>query len=284
MSGYFDALMRSSGITVDGAEPAPTKLEPAAIGADVDRSMTDTEANVVPPAMTPHEPFAPLHTSEAAKVPMPQVPTQIEQHTHEEPETAPARARGATEGAAQSPQKPSAALVESPMPDLGHALVRAAMRWVAAGTPQVSPDSAVGPVSTASNIAHDVPAQQSLSAALQQVSTIATKTRDDDEQLESSNRARATLEPLNVPARESVAEKPVPIRASLVTPAPVPPVAPSVRNEVVHVSIGAIHVRVDALPAQSVARPALTPAASTPGAAPSRPARSALSRRALRRI
>ena len=61
--------------------------------------------------------------------------------------------------------------------------------------------------------------------------------------------------------------------------APPEPVAPLARDEVVEFSIGAIHVRVDAPAAQTVARPA-----TTPRAVPAPPPRSALSRRALRRI
>jgi hypothetical protein len=86
---------------------------------------------------------------------------------------------------------------------------------------------------------------------------------------------------LGLTVEKSIAATALPIRASAVAPAPLPRLA---GDEVVEVSIGAIHVRVDAPPAQTIARPALTPAAGTPGAAATRPARSALSRRALRRI
>jgi len=279
MSGYFDALMRSSGITVGLAEPASARLAPEAIEVDDNRSTIDTDATALHLPVTPHEAAAPLHSADnSAEAPVPQAPRRVERHTLEEPATPPVAAHPATESAAHSPQQTSAPLVEPPIPDLGHALVRAAVRWVAAGPPHVSADSAVG------NLAQGVPGQQSMSPAPEQVNTVATKRRDDDGRLESPNRALATHEPLNVPPAEAVAEKPVPIRASLVAPAPVPPVAPSVRNEVVHVSIGAIHVRVDAPQAQTVARPAPPPAVSTRGDATIRPARSALSRRALRRI
>ena len=170
------------------------------------------------------------------------------------------------------------------MPDLGPSLVRAAMRWVAAGTPQIAADSAVSPIAA---IALDVPARQhSVPTAPGNVTAIAPNRRhrdDEDEKRQSLNAVSATPVPLNVPVREPE-EKTVPIRASLVPTAPPAQAASPVHDEVVEVSIGAIHVRVDAPRAQTVARPAATPAASAPGAATTRPSRSALSRRALRRI
>jgi len=128
---------------------------------------------------------------------------------------------------------------------------------------------------------------QSLPRVQEQTDTIATKKpRREDGGVESygQDETRPKRAALGLTVEESVAAKPIPIRASLVTPAPLPPLAPPVRDEIVEVSIGAIHVRVDAPPAQTIARPALTPAASPRDAAAARPARSALSRRALRRI
>jgi len=285
MSGYFDALMRSSGMTSGRARPALRPLMPAAIDVDVDGGAAQTEADAPRSASTPHEPLQPPRLDAMVRTEPPRVPDRIERDAPEEAATAPAPAHAATERAVHSPQKPYVPPVESPRADLGHTLVRAAMRWVTAGTPPVGSDN---PVGTVSNIAPGVPGrQQSMPAVREEVRTVATKSRqrdDDNAQLESRKGARATPEPLNALAREFAADRPVPIRASLVTPATVHPVAPSIRDEVVQVSIGAIHVRVDAPPAQTVARPAATPAASAPGAAPSRPARSALSRRALRRI
>jgi hypothetical protein len=279
MSGYFDALMRSSGMTIGRPKRAPTQLEPAAIGGDVDRSTTSADENAVRSASTPH---APLHTADAVEPPMPpRVLGSVDRHAYQEPDTAATPAHGAAEAAVQPPKKPSATPVESLTPDLGHTLVRAALRWVAAGTHPDRPASAV------KDVAQGVPRPpQSSPAVHEQNSTIATKRlhRDDDHaQPESRNGARAAPVLLNVAAEESVAAKPLPIRASLVAPAPLPPVAPPVRDEVVEVSIGAIHVRVDAPPAQTAARPAAPPVA-TQRAASTAPPRSALSRRALRRI
>jgi len=280
MSGYFDALMRSSGMTIGRSEPALTPPEPAAIEGEVDGSTTSAEANAVRSASTPHEPHAPPDTADAIESPMPpRLLASVDRHKDQEPATAPTRAHSAAEERVDSPKKPSAPPVESRTPDVGHTLVRAAMRWVVAGTPQ---DSAV------TDFAQGVPRPpQSSPVVHEQDSTIATTRldRDDDDALsESPNGARAAPAPLNVPAKESVAAAPLPIRASLVAPASLPPVVPPVRDEVVEVSIGAIHVRVDAPPAQTIARPALTPAAGKPSAATTSPVRSALSRRALRRI
>jgi hypothetical protein len=171
--------------------------------------------------------------------------------------------------------------VESPTPDVAQALVRAAMRWVAAGTPPVSPV----PIS---DVAHGVPPREpTVRPAEEHTSSLATPRlpgRDDDGPSESPDRVPAPQAPLTLPLSVAIAATPQPFRASLIPPAPLPPAAPSVRDEIVEVSIGAIHVRVDAPPAQTVARPALTPAAGAPGAARPGPARSGLSRRALRRI
>ena len=284
MSGYFDALIRSSGMMIGRARPGLTRVAPAAPAVDFDGSSAATEPHALRSASTLHERLVPPHTPDAIELTdPPRVLGRVDRHTHEEPETAPGPARRA-EGAVDAPQKPSVPPVESPTPDLGHTLVRAAMRWVAAGTPQVGPDRTVGPIS---DIAPAVPGwRHSVSPTHEDSSTIPTKKlhrNDDDGQLESLNEASAPAAPLKVPAEES-AEKPAPIRASLVPPVPPTLVAPAVHDEVVEVSIGAIHVRVDAPPAQIVARPAPTPAGSASGAATNRPERSALSRRALRRI
>ena len=278
MSGYFDALMRSSGMTIGHSGPALEKLEAAALDVDVDRT-TNAEPHARRPGSTTDEPPTPPGVSEVVDLTVPlRVPGSVDRRTHDEPPEAPAHAR-APAGAVEAPGKPPA---ESPTSDLGQALVRAAMRWVAAGTPQVSP---VDPVS---DVAQGVPRRQlTLPPVHEQTSSRVTKKRpgdDDDARPESLNEAPGTPAPSGFPAGESIAGKSLPIRASLVPPARLPPAAPPVRDEVVEVSIGAIHVRVDAPPAQTVARPTVTPAAGASGAAATRPARSALSRRALRRI
>lgn len=285
MSDYFDALIRSSGMTIGSARPASTPVHPAALDVDIERATTGTDPGAMRPALTPNQPLVPPHTPDAMEMTEPpRVFGRAERHTHEEPETPPAPVRGAKEGAVHAPQQPSVAPLESPMPDLGHPLVRAAMRWIAAGSPQAGPDREVGPISDS---APGVPGRRHATSTVHEdIATIPTKRlhRDDDDgKLTSLNGTPATPAPLNVPAEQS-AEKPPAVRASLVPQAPPALVAPPVRDEVVEVSIGAIHVCVDAPPAQTVARPALTPAGRAAGAATSRPARSALSRRALRRI
>src|SRR4030095_2212284 len=197
-----------------------------------DRSTTSAEAKAVRSASTPQEPHAPRDTADAVEPPMPsRVSGSVDWHTYQEPDTAPTPAHGAAEKAVHSPKKPPAPPVESLAPDLGHTLVRAAMRWVAAGTPQDSPVSAVR------DVAQGVPRPpQSSPAVDEKNSTIATKRLhrdDDDAHSESPNAAPATPAFPNLAANESVAVKPLPIRASLVAPAPLPPAAPPVRDEVV---------------------------------------------------
>ena len=277
MSGYFDALMRSSGMTIGRPGLAPAKLEATALDVDLDH-MANAEPTARHPVSTTDQPPAP-GVSEVVDLTVPQpVPRSLDRHTHDELPGAPAHSRSAPEGAVE-PGKPP---VESAKPDLGEALVRAAMRWVAAGTPQV------GPVTDVSDGAQGVARLQPiLRPALERTSSLATTepaADEDDGQSASLNKAPATPAPSALPLSESIAATPQPFRAPLVPAALLPQTAPPVRDEVVEVSIGAIHVRVDAPPAQTVARPASTPAAGAPVAATARPARSGLSRRALRRI
>jgi hypothetical protein len=285
MSGYFDALMRSSGMTIGRSGAAPEQLEPAALDVDVDRTM-DTEANAERPAARTSQPPVPSRVSEVAELTVPLwAPGSLARPAHEEPPEAAASSRGPLAAPDEAPGKPQA---EPPKADLGQALVRAAMRWVAAGTPQVSPVSPVSPVSSLSNLAQAVPRPEpTVRPAYGHSSSLAAPKPpggDRDGQSESSIEAPSAPAPPTLSLSKVIAAKPQPFRASLVPPAPLPPAARPVRDDVVEVSIGAIHVRVDAPPAQTVARPALTPAASAPGAARPGPARSALSRRALRRI
>jgi hypothetical protein len=127
-----------------------------------------------------------------------------------------------------------------------------------------------------------------LRPALERINSLATTeppADEDDGQSALLNKAPATPALSTPPLSESIAAKPQPFRAPLVPAALLlPQAAPPARDEVVEVSIGEIHVRVDAPPAQTVARPASTPAAGVPGATRPRHARSGLSRRALRRI
>jgi hypothetical protein len=291
MSGYFDALIRSSGMTIGRSRPVSFEPEPSAIEVGVDRSARNMEVNTVRSASTPAEPLAPLRGSDVLEATVAaRVSRRFDRHTDGESDTESAGAR-VPKQRVDSAQKSSATPVEPPKPDLADSLVRAAMRWVTAGTLQGGPagaGDAINAVNRVDDVLQTVPRrEQPLPAVHEHNSAVATRTlrrNGDDAQSESQNEAHPTPAPLDLTVEESIPATALPIRAPLVTPAPLPMVAQSVRNEVVEVSIGAIHVRVDAPTAQTVARPALTPAASAPGAATSRPARSALSRRALRRI
>ena len=250
MSGYFDALMRSSGMTIGRPELAPTPLEPAAIGGEVDRS-TSAEAKAERSASTPHEPHAPLHTADAMEPPMPpRVLGSVDRHTYQEPDTAPTPAHGAAEKAVHSPKKPSAPPVESLTPDLGHTLVRAAMRWVAAGTPQDSPVSAVR------DVAQGVPDRRSHRRPLRAKTDHRDERphRDDDDAHSESRMRRGQHPHPESRGKESVAAKPLPIeRARRSCTA-----AASCRGTKSPRSRSAQSMRVDAPPAQTIARPAPT--------------------------
>ena len=126
-------------------------------------------------------------------------------------------------------------------------LVRAAMQWVAADTQHARSVAQVVP-----------PRGQSLPAPGEEAGVI--------------------------PTTQTLGERGVDIPPQ--TPAhatPAVPDTPLARDEVVEISIGAIHVRVDA-PAQTIASPAATPPAAARRGTTATPPRSALSRRALRRI
>src|SRR5262249_42703873 len=122
MSRYFDALIRSSGMSIGRARPALTQLKPAAIEGDTDGGTTDTEAAAVRPASTPHEALSPAPPDVVARTQPPRVPGLVDRDAHEEEERAPTLAHDTTERAAHSPQKPYVHQVESSTPDLGQTL------------------------------------------------------------------------------------------------------------------------------------------------------------------
>ena len=277
MSGYFGALMRASGMAIAGRAPAMARVEPSVVEIDIERGPAAMPSRTVQTASTPQQAVAPIPVANSVEQVPPPVALAADTDAHEVQTglagTEPAHPRAATDAAADSPAAPSARAVETSSPALGQAVVRAAMQWVAADTQQVRSVAQVVP-----------PRTQSLPALGEETSVITTtqalRARGVDVQAQPPRAMPAALAAPDLAARELVTAQARPIRAARPTPATPPvPVAPLARDKVVEVSIGAIHVRVDAPAAQTVARPA-----ATPRAAAATPPRSALSRRALRRI
>jgi hypothetical protein len=274
MSDYFGALMRSSGLAVGGATPivSPRAEAPMALEVEGERPALRAEVSAWPtvveaPRAAPQSPMPGVlpaqdgaaeraePTREAAASDTP-VPTPLPSTSITTKATPPLP----EPDAAGPPQAPVAA----------QALVRAAMRWVAAGPHEVR---------TKSPVANEPKPQE------------ATRVRSPDALREQRSPARDESRRSH-PGREDASSAPGPALPALASrplappPAtlrPDPPTVASPRDDSVEVSIGAIHVRVDAPATQTVAR--TPPQPPTPRAANApRPERGALSRRALRRI
>jgi hypothetical protein len=277
MSGYFGALMRSSGMPVGDRPPATSAAAPP--GLEVNVEHVPAAIPMTPPPIAPaQKPSAPVASLDPPPATVhPGRPTAVDHvgEAHEAPVAAPRRTRETNETSSDEPGR-AAPVVDQPKPDRGQALIKAAMRWVAADPPTLPrPAQTVTPLETRSAMGDRarVDAIDQPVAPPEFAATIDTA---------STNTTPEPALPKVIEARAPVEVGPVPIRR---TP-PVPPPAstpPLVRDELVEVSIGAIHVRVDAPAAQTVARPAASPAPVTRRATSAK-ARSALSRRALRRI
>jgi len=141
--------------------------------------------------------------------------------------------------------------------------VRAAVRWIA----------------TDASTAGSVPARESSSAPA----------RDDTRPIpaatvrESAREAAPMVVEATTTPREPAHVLP-PVEAIRAAEPRQVHAAPLARDETVEISIGSIHVRVDAPPAQTIARPAMPPPVNNTPRVGAPPGRSALSRRALRRI
>jgi hypothetical protein len=275
MSGYFGALMRSSGMAIAARPPTRTPIDPRVMEIDFERPAA-LPAPAAPTAST----LQPV-TATPVSVPAPSVePTRgmqaPDEHVHDVharpvPEQAHTRAtpdRGVDPLAA----RPSRA-VEPPQRDLGQAVVRAAMRWVAAETPHARTDA---PLTMDRQLA-------SPDRGVEDLNTIAPRAHRLDVETPEPNATPARTISKEVKTTEPIVAHAVPMPAARLTPSLPTPVAPVARDEVVEVSIGAIHVRVDAPQVQTVARPSASPPALARRATASQ-TRSALSRRALRRI
>jgi hypothetical protein len=285
MSDYFGALLRMSGIAVGAGAPAVAHpvapSAPVVIQAEHSASAEQPQAvqqtRVKQPSRQPPGDTtgaAPIVPQNAESEPMPVHPEAGRQDTPssrgDRDGTAQAQARTAIEpdaARAPSPARAGERAAAATDPPLGQALVRAAMRWVAAG-----PQQATHPPERA------IPRDQAPSIAAKTDGAVVGRTPHDTAVELETERPRA------FPVRElevAQASAPRPAIAAMAMASTAPP---DVREEVVDISIGAIHVRVDAPSPQTVARtPPPSPAAASRPTAPA-PARSGLSRRAMRRI
>jgi len=272
MKGYFDALLRSTGVGTGGSVPSGPHAGPGVVELD-QKTRAETMA---PRAAQTTDRLEAGTTEERARQSEPSPVAPVTQGASITPVASVPPAARAAHPARQSPVEPVAAPAsatatadEAPA-DLGRAMVRAAMRWVAA---DVVAQQADAPIVDAQVPRHEVITHRDVDA------TARVQKLTDDLPSQRLGHAEAAAPPAwPDPTVRLVTTTPALIPAPPLSPAPV------MRDEIFDVSIGAIHVRVDAPPAQTVTRPQPTPPAVTSRAGATSPRRSALSRRALRRI
>jgi hypothetical protein len=280
MSDYFGALLRMSGIAIGAGAPAAVARPPApsieaAIPAERSPPTEQHETRAQQPSREPlgdtagAAPIVPQN-AEGAPTPVPAEASLMDApflRADRDRRAHPQAVTTVEPDGAPVPSPPRAAERTPSATDhrLGQALVRAAMRWVAA-----DPQQATHPPERA--IPRDpVPSI----AAKTDGAVVGRSPHDTAVELDTGH-------PRAFPARQlevAQASAPRPAIAAMPMASTAPP---DVRDEVVDISIGAIHVRVDAPSPQTVAGTSPPAAASRP-AAPA-PARCGLSRRAMRRI
>lgn len=287
MSNYFGALMRSSGLSV-GADASfralPTRPIPADYGIEEiveERIVAQSPAS--PHLATPLDPahkqarpgrgegtaasgietapprFAMDKATPATTAPM------LETHASSLPDAV--TSNRPTADHTPIGEKESNHTAGKDTPPAGSALVRAALRWVAAGE---SPAPGKPSMPAPRFGWPDVSEERWVRAGVEGLAS--EPTIEDRLEFFASP---MTVQP--VPAR--AAESPAILRD--LVPRPQGPIPDHARDDMIEVSIGSIHVRVDALPP-----PAVAPAAPSPATRPAAeaPPRSGLSRRALWRI
>src|SRR5262249_5839412 len=265
MSGYFDALMRSSGLTNEGPGPATASLQSNALEVAADPGAPTMEARAV--AAPPMRPAA-IRDAEPAE-PVAPLPQRQERAVHQpghERDDVELHRRNAPEARVELTTTPRVRSDARSTPDLSARLVRAAVRWIAADT------SGAGSVSL-----------RAPSAAPAREDARPIPTAVPDNVREATPIATPMVVEATAAPREP-AHVPPPVEAARAVEPRQVHTAPVARDETVEISIGSIHVRVDAPPAQTIARPAMPSPVNNPSRVGGLPERSALSRRALRRI
>lgn len=269
MTGYFDALLRSTGVSAVAPERAMTHAAPGVVELDQEtraettspRAAQTADRMKVPATHERAREFEPSPVAPTARVepitPVAPTPhaTRV-QRVSPPPPVEPTSARASTAAADEAPT------------DIGPAMVRAAMRWVAA---DAAAQQIGAPVAETQTHHREVLTDREVdvTSGVQKV-----------EDALPFHRVSHTENPAPL-ASPAPTTRPVNTTLAMIPAAPLSP-APVARNEIVEVSIGAIHVRVDAPAVQTVGPQA--PAPAPPRATAARPQRSALSRRALRRI
>ncbi len=246
----------------------PQALPTSANGMPPERSATD---RLPPPANAGAMPMAGTAAPNATTVPT----------------TTAARAERGSSSIARQPAAVAAAAVpdaaKAAAPEGRQAMVDAALRWVAGSTRDSldtagKPAGLVGvppaPAQDIGTTAFDMPASTAPPALPVRTASTETVVRTD----------RQAWAP-EAPVRTSPLDRPQ-ARDVDAADAPAAQPAATARKEAIEVSIGAIHLRVDAPPAAPTA--AARPALPVPPTAAARPAaaaaRSSLARRALRRV
>lgn len=285
MSDYFDGLMRSSGLRL-GTEPVlgPSRARTPAL-PEIENVSTAV-APMTSPVAGPVEAPARGTPAVAASVPAPagpMLPAVPPAADAPPPAAEPVHAAAAIPTASPIPASP----IPAAPPATHDRLVAAAMRWIAAGsdapsaTSQIeAAESPVIPAETPPSRATPRPKPTSLLEITRPDPVLPVAVSPDLDRT-----ARVSAPPSAPPgsARAEPSAATIPPRPPASQPPASHPRDAGVRDEGVQVSIGAIHLRVEAPPAAAVP----TPSPAVPRQAPAAPpgtSRSGLSRRALRRI
>jgi hypothetical protein len=271
MSDYFGALMRSSGMALPAATGAARPVEhtaPAEVSRPEQPASLPTYDAIGEPMSQPalaRTPLAVQHMT--GRIAFGPAPVTLQ-------ETMPAHAmRGVPTRAAQSVASAALAMPSgeertgAPQPLHSHALIDAALRWVAAGD---QPD-AHGPLTHArGRAASFAESSGHMASASMRIASVPdapiVRTHPSATPTDAGERRTVPLQPLRSESRSNV-------------PAVVAPAVD--RDPPLDISIGAIHVRVDAPAAQTVTQ---APAPRSFVAPRAETGRRALARRALRRI
>jgi hypothetical protein len=265
-TNYFGALLRSAGHPVAGAASVAAVQAPARAGADlveidVEREAQATDAGTAAARLQPAS--APVRQAEGGAVPSTHAPWQPELR-------APSPLPATRDTAASTPD------VVDLSPPLLHTAVQAALAWVASDPrahAEAGTASAVDGEDTVVRLPVLAPGIEEVSQEVEAFASTegAIDGADADDADADDDRGTAPQGPSN--NRRSAANPSAERRTRA---------APAAREEPIEVTIGAIHLHVDAPPPAAIA-----PAPSPPAAAPSLRTptpRSALSRRALYRL
>lgn len=275
MSFYFQRLIQQSALRVQGTDflPSPTPFNATPAGSSLDVVEIHEEVTAPPPASSPdplpHSPMPVLVERPVAKSASAPIPSPVVRPAPSLPAVRelPVAAEPLLEAA---PPPPAVGNPVADDPGRPRDILHSVMAWIAAGpqpppagpTPArpaslpVSPDSNPVPAAT-SPAAREIvsPTEEIPSRVIREIEEITA----------------VAPPPSLPPAPQVFAAAAIPIRASL--PAADPPHLPRPEPvpETVNVSIGSIHVRVEA-PAPPAVAPRATRAASPPPAsAPGRP-------------